>query len=608
MRKTILWILGMAAVIILLAKASEIAELAQTVAQGAIFPLIIAAVFQFGRYLFQSIALSASFEAVGETAQWKKLMPIVFSGIFINTIAPTGGTAGTVLIVDDAYKRGIPTGKGTSAALVYQMGVYSGFILIMFIGFIILQVTGHLDLIAFLAGMVMVMVVAFFGGILFICRKNPSLLLSLFYPIERYIEKLFKKFKRNPPKPWAENLVCTARDAAEEIAKNPRGLINVLGFSLLASGLEMLCFICVGISFGVTAINELIAGYVITNIFTVVSPSPNGVGFAEAAATITLTSYGTPATISTAVALVFRGFVFWIPFAVGALLLRRTGFFTSKNDETAESKAKQTARVTGLFVFIIGVTNVFFAILPSVQSTYGLLNSWISVTSLFSGIYTVLLGIMLILMTRGIMRRSRTSWAWTLVLIVYLAAAQLINGNTWYAALPLLALAIWMFIKRKCFNKLLVHEDMRSTLMPIIYAVVIIVCYGVVGFFLLRTHFDQQLGFFSPFWEFAQTFIPLLGSPASLDGHGAWFVKSLHMVSIVVLFWAMTAVLFPWIRKVRREARSESSPVPEVLDVPLFEQGLMRHHDSSKSHKHEEKDDIEEDETVTKSKDVPSSQ
>lgn len=579
MRKTVLWVIGIIAVMVVLAKAPEILTLAKTVAQGAIIPIIIAAVLELGRYVVQSFTLTACFEAVGETASWKKMMPLVFSGIFINTIAPTGGTAGTVLILDDAHSRGIPIGKATSTALLYQIGLYTGFIIIMFIGFIILQVTGHLDAIAFLAGMVMVCVATFFSGIIFFCRKNPELLLSLFKPIEHWVEKLFTKFKRTPPKPWAENLISAASDAAAEIANNPRGLANILGFAVLGSGIEMLAFICVGLSFGLTAINVLVAGYVVTNLFTVVSPTPNGVGFAEVAASLILTSYGNDPATATAVALVFRGFVFWIPFAVGAVLLRRTDFFSVKEDETAETAFKHTARIAGLFVFALGAANVVFALLPSVPEGYELLDSLISIGSLFSGTYAVLLGIALMLMTRGIMRQSRTSWAWTLVLLVFLAAAQFINGHTWYAGLPLLALAVFLFVKRDCFDCLLVHENMRSTVVPIIYAVVMTLCYGLVGFIILGDHFAGDFGFISIPVQLAQTFVPFLGTPHAVDAYGTWLVQSIRMVAVFTAGWAVIAILFPWLRKRRREVLSIPAPTPQTFEFRLSEHGLLQRFD-----------------------------
>lgn len=144
--------------------------------------------------------------------------------------------------------------------------------------------------------------------------------------LEGWLERQFTKHNRKAPKPWAERLVGQFSNASATIAHNPRGLVPVIGFAVLGSGLEMLCFICCGLAFGITEVNVLVAGYVVTNIFTVVSPSPNGVGVAEVAASVTLTAYGTSVSTATAVALVFRGFVFWIPFAIGALLLRRTGF------------------------------------------------------------------------------------------------------------------------------------------------------------------------------------------------------------------------------------------------------------------------------------------
>lgn len=552
MRKTVFWIIGIIAVIVVLTKSSDIIDLLDTIQHGALIPLLLAVVFQAGRYALQSVSLASAFDAVGEEAEWNKMVPMVISGVFINTIAPTGGTAGLVLVVDDARKRNISAGKATSAAMVNQMGNYSGFIIIMIVGFIILGLTGRLDPIAFICGMVLVVAVAFFAGILFICRKNTELLIALFTKVEKFIEKACIKIRLKVPAPWAEKMVLQFSEASTAIAQNPLSLLSVLGYSALGSGLEMLCFICVGFAFGVEAVNELIAAYVVTNIFTIVSPAPNGVGFAEAAATITLTSYGTPMGISTAVALVFRGFVFWIPFAIGALLLRRTGFFDEKKNETHEEKARQTGYIAGLFVCVFGLLNIFFALLPSVPKNYQLLSEWFSIGKMFSPTIAVVLAIMLTLMTRGMLKRSRITWAWTMALLVFLAAAQLLSGGSYYVVILILALAIWLFIKRRDFDRLQIHEGRKHTVIPLVWALGMNVIYAAMGYVLLGSdYFGFKNGLPDALLAALQTFVPGLGAPQPLASYGAWFVLSIYEVCAVTSLWAVMTIVFPWMRRNR---------------------------------------------------------
>ena len=60
------------------------------------------------------------------------------------------------------------------------------------------------------------------------------------------------------------------------------------------------------------------------------SPTPQGVGVVEAAIAAVLTSAGCSLSVATAIALVYRGIMFWVPFCIGAVLLSQSGFFTAK--------------------------------------------------------------------------------------------------------------------------------------------------------------------------------------------------------------------------------------------------------------------------------------
>lgn len=551
MRKVVFWVIGIIALIVVLTKTSDIIELLDTIQRGALIPIVLAVVFQSGRYVMQSAGMRASFKAVGETANLRRTITLVISGIFINTLAPSGGMASAVLLVDDGVKRGISPGKSTSAAMLGMMGNYTGFILIMFVEFIILGAGGNLDAATFICGMLMVLIVVFFSGMLFICRKSPRMLKIVFGKIEQFANSLFTRIHRKPLKPWADKFVDQFVDASAAIAERPTGLLEILGCCTLASCLEMLCFICVGVAFGVTEINVLAASYVVTYIFTVISPSPNGVGIAEAAAALVLTSFGTSVGTATAVALVFRGFVFWIPFAIGAVLLRRTGFFDEKKNVSDEEKARSNALVFSILVFVFAILNIFFTLIPTVPDQYLLLSEWFSIGGVFSPSLAVVLSVLLLLMTRGIAQRSRMAWAWTMALIVFLAAAQLIgagNGGKYFVVLALLALGGSLYMRRGDFDRNILFTKKRR-LAPIIIAAVIVVLYTLVGYAMLGpdyfgfTHMPLDALKATLF-----TLVPGLEPPHPVEQYGEWFYRSIFYVFGVTAAWACSALLIPRIR------------------------------------------------------------
>lgn len=577
MRKTVFWIIGMLAVILLVTYSQNIADVLVAMEKGATIPLIVAALFEFGRYAMQASGNVAAFNTVGEQASWRRMFTLILSGTFVNTLAPSGGTVYYALVVDDASSRGIPVGKSTSASVMMQAFLLSGFIVLMLIGFTIMQVAGKLTPVFFICGMVIALIAAFFGGVLFICRKSPDVLRSLLASIETLVARFAVRFTRShrAPEPWAGKFIDSMALATDAIAHNKQNAWASFGFMVLANGCEMLCFITCGFAFGVTQVNALIGAYVITNIFTIFSPSPNGVGFAEATASLVLASFGTDVATSTAVALTFRGFVFWIPFLIGALLLRKTGFF-SKKDETEEEKARQDANLATLFVFVFAFANIAFTVMPGLPQNFSIFTQWLSIGNVFSSMSVVIISVMLLLMARGLSKRSRTTWAFTMFLLIYLAIAQVVGAQSVYVAVAVLVLIVWLFFKRNSFDKLLVHENVRSIVTAVLYAAIITFAYGTCGFYFLAEQFSFP---FKHTWLDAvistgQTLVPFISDPIALTGQAGWFVASVRIVAVVSLLWASLAILFPLLRKFRYEGKIDNS-TGVWKTVQTMENGLM---------------------------------
>mgnify|MGYP000721365700 CR=1 FL=1 len=157
-------LIGLVIVIVLavvLLRGDQLVELVETIKKGAAIPLIAALCTQLGKYFAQSFAYSYAFEAVDERMDPRSTLPLVFGTFFMNTIAPSLNLAGTTLVVDDARQRGIAPGKATSAALLMQITIDSGFATIMLIGFAILAATVGLSPLWFLLGL---LVIALVGG------------------------------------------------------------------------------------------------------------------------------------------------------------------------------------------------------------------------------------------------------------------------------------------------------------------------------------------------------------------------------------------------------------------------------------------------------------
>lgn len=313
-------------------RGDQLNELATTMAQGAMIPLVIAILTQLCKYFSQSFAYKYSFQAVGETMHPKNTLPLVFGTFFLNTVFPSLNLAGTTLVVDDARRRGIAPGKATSAALLMQITVDSAFATIMIISFAILALTVGLSPVWLLLGLIVILLVSCMIGIIALGNKIPELLIRILTPIASLINKVLVKIKKKPLNPWVEKTVMSFSSAAKLILKNPKSTAKAFGCSIIASCCELSAFALVGFSFGVSVPESLVCGYVVATLFAMISITPQGVGVVEAAVTVAFTAFGASATAGMAIGLVYRGIVFWMPFIIGAILIQTTKTFRPESN------------------------------------------------------------------------------------------------------------------------------------------------------------------------------------------------------------------------------------------------------------------------------------
>jgi uncharacterized protein (TIRG00374 family) len=344
-RKLVIGVIVVVALAVVLLRGDQFIELVDTMRTGAILPLVVAVLSQLAKYVAQAFAYAAAFKTVGERRRPRDTLPLVFGTFFMNTIAPSLNTAGAMLVIDDSRRRGIPTGRATSAALLMQISIESGFLTIMIVGFIVLQFAGRLDPAWFLVGLFVVFLVGAMAGIMVIGRKNPGVVVGFLKPIESLVNRLSRRFRKGKEvSPWVETLVESFSEAAGTIGHNPKKAALVFLFSILASTCELICFCLVGIAFGLDVPSALIGGYVVATLFAMISITPQGVGVVEVAVIALMAAYGVSSAAATAIALTYRGLVFWMPFAIGAVLIHRTKSFAK--DPASKPERLKEGRVS----------------------------------------------------------------------------------------------------------------------------------------------------------------------------------------------------------------------------------------------------------------------
>lgn len=324
-------------------RGDQLEQLAKTIQEGTPIFLVAAVLLQLGKYFTQGGEFVWCFKSVGAHLRYVDGLKLVFGTFFVNTVAPSLNLAGTSLVVDDAGKRGIPAGKATGAALLMQLSIDTGFVVIMLVGFGVLTFTVGLQPGWLLLGVAAIALVGGLVTVMTLGGTRPNLVLKVLKPVEKLIDKIARKFKKGPIDPWAEKTVHSFSQAAGLMVKNPGTTARTFLFAVLASTCELACFSMVGVAFGIHDIQALICGYVVATLFAMISFTPQGVGVVEAAVLVAFTLFGIDQAAGMAAVMVYRGIVFWLPFLVGAVVIQRMKAFSGKGGKKPDGSPEKSA-------------------------------------------------------------------------------------------------------------------------------------------------------------------------------------------------------------------------------------------------------------------------
>lgn len=310
-------------VAVLIIKHDELGEFAETVRNVQMLPFCIAVCCLFGRYFMHAFAYKGMFQCVGEEISYFKIVPLVFSVTFANDCAPTAGTAGSVLVGTWAHKQGMPGGKAVSVVFLEKVGFFGGFSVVMLLGFIILLVTQQMQPYLLLGCLAMMFMIGSVGTVLVLGYRHQALLERFLGWIERRVNGIMRFLRRGLVVMNPERTAQSFHDAAVLAANNPRLAAKTFLRFVLAHAFDCACFISTGFAFGFTTVPYLIAGYVAG--FIIATFIIQTVGAVEILIAMILGSYGASGAMAAAVALCYRGLIFWVPFAIGAVSINFTG-------------------------------------------------------------------------------------------------------------------------------------------------------------------------------------------------------------------------------------------------------------------------------------------
>jgi len=323
------WILPLAVVAflgVLVARRTELDELARTLALGRWPWLAAAAALQGVYYLLYAALCRAAFGVVGVRSRFREVLAVLLGSMFANVVVPSGGAAGAALFMDDAARRGESPARAAAGLLLAMTAILSALALVLVGSLSYLGAHRELEALEIWGAAALVAMIAVLVLLLALGLRMPRALDALLRGTARAVGGLARGLRLPDPlgPDWAARTAGELLEAARALRARPGGPVRLLALALAMTALDMASLGALFLAFReALRPGVVMAGYAFGILSWLLSPTPQGIGVVEGVMTLVYTSLGVRAGPAALVVLSFRGLTFWLPTLVGFLLLRR---------------------------------------------------------------------------------------------------------------------------------------------------------------------------------------------------------------------------------------------------------------------------------------------
>lgn len=314
--------LGIALVVI---SFGEFEKIMLTLQKSHLEYFIFAILIQFIWFLVTGRMYQSIYHLLGLDETVITLSRISAAANFINVVAPTAGAGGIALFAGEARRRGHPTGKVTVAAALFLLLDQIAFLVILSLGLIVLVRRNDLSPAEMSATLILLGIAVASVFVLYLGYRSEEKLGDFLAKTARGINRFVHIFRKKEylSEPRAREFAHEISEGFAGLTEQPSSLVRPVLWGILDKTLLMCILVCAFLSFEVPfSAGTIIAGFSITYLFLIVSPTPSGIGIVEGIMPIILTTLHVDWSQAVVITLTYRTVTFWIPFGIGALAFR----------------------------------------------------------------------------------------------------------------------------------------------------------------------------------------------------------------------------------------------------------------------------------------------
>jgi uncharacterized protein (TIRG00374 family) len=332
MRKFIITLVFLLAIIFIISRFTELQDIALTLKQGDWRYVALALLLEIFWLFNLSFTFQAVYNMLGLKSKNQRMVILSTTAYFIGIIAPSVGVTGLAVLLADGQRRNYPSGKVTAATLIILLLEYIALLTVVSLGLVVLFRRNNLNWPEISAFIILFLIAFSIVMIIYLSMKSPQKLGNILSWFARTINRILKRFTKTVlPVERAYSFSNDIAEGIEALKNNPRGLLLPFVFAMLNKTILISIMYLIFLAFKIPySIGTLVAGFGLANLFFIVSPTPSGIGFVEGILTLYFNSVGIFLEGATIIALGFRGITFWIPLLAGLFTFR---FFSLKTNE-----------------------------------------------------------------------------------------------------------------------------------------------------------------------------------------------------------------------------------------------------------------------------------
>jgi uncharacterized protein (TIRG00374 family) len=328
MRKFIVAVVLMLTILFVIGQFTELQTLIETIRRGDWRYLIIGLILEAAWLCNMGASYLAIYRLLGINEKIENTIIMSTAAYFLSVVAPSVGMSGAAVFITEARRRNYSPARATIAGSLYLLFDLLGFIVVLALGLFVLFRRNHLTIVEITASLIIVFVATVLALLLFLGLKSERAFGQALAWMSRVVNKIVHPFIHRDYLSTARAYEF-ARDASEgilELRKDPRKMLIPACLALVNKSLHLCIMFIVFLAFKVPiSAGTVVAGYSISYLFLIVSPTPSGIGIVEGMMTIVLRSMYVTLEDAAVITVVYRGITLWVMVLCGMISFRMLG-------------------------------------------------------------------------------------------------------------------------------------------------------------------------------------------------------------------------------------------------------------------------------------------